>query len=182
VREPSAVKVACWVPRGRWRSNALLLPAAREEPNGRRRLRYIALAHLKDGKSYTEVAAALRTTRHTVARWEKWFERDGLKGLGSKPRYWCNQRLPREQEEAFRVAIEQLQQVRPGGRIRGEDIRELLAQQFDVAYSLNGVYELLKRLGIVWISARSRSPYADPVRQADFEKKSPTGSAGRFTR
>ncbi len=31
---------------------------AREEPNGRRRLRYIALAHLKDGKSFTEVAAA----------------------------------------------------------------------------------------------------------------------------
>jgi transposase len=155
---------------------------AREEPNGRRRLRYIALAHLKDGKSYTEVAAALRTTRHTVARWERWFERDGLKGLGSKPRYWCNQRLPREQEEAFRVAIEQLQQVRPGGRIRGEDIRQLLAQQFEVTYSLNCVYELLRRLGIVWISARSRSPYADPVRQADFEKKPAAGSAGRSAR
>jgi hypothetical protein len=28
---------------------------ARQEPSGRRRLRYIALAHLKDGKSATEV-------------------------------------------------------------------------------------------------------------------------------
>jgi transposase len=155
---------------------------AREEPSGRRRLRYITLAHLKDGKSYSEVAAALRTTRHTVARWEKWFERDGLKGLGSKPRYWCNQRLPKDQEEAFRVAIEQLQQVRPGGRIRGEDIRQLLTQQFDVAYSLNGIYELLKRLRIVWISARSRNPYADPIRQADFEKKPAAGSAGSSAR
>nr|WP_268793441.1 hypothetical protein [Noviherbaspirillum sp. Root189] len=39
-----------------------------------------------------------------------------------------------------------------------------------MTYSLNGVYEPLKRLGIVWISARSRSPYADAVRQVDFEK------------
>ncbi|WP_323745047.1 winged helix-turn-helix domain-containing protein [Noviherbaspirillum malthae] len=51
-----------------------------------------------------------------------------------------------------------------------------------MAYSLNGVYELLKRLGIVWISARSRSPYADPVRQADCEKKPAAGSAGSSAR
>lgn len=30
---------------------------AREEPNGRRRLRSIPLAYLKDGKGYNEVAA-----------------------------------------------------------------------------------------------------------------------------
>jgi hypothetical protein len=27
-----------------------------------------------------------------------------------------------------------------------------------VAYSLNGVYDLLKRLGLVWISARALKP------------------------
>ena len=31
------------------------------------------LAHLKDGKSYLEVAAALRVTRHAVMRWVQWF-------------------------------------------------------------------------------------------------------------
>ena len=30
---------------------------ARQEPSGRRRLRYIALAHIKDGKSSTEKVA-----------------------------------------------------------------------------------------------------------------------------
>ena len=39
---------------------------ARREHDGRRRLRLIALAHLKDGKSYLEVAAALRVTRQQL--------------------------------------------------------------------------------------------------------------------
>jgi hypothetical protein len=47
---------------------------ARQELNGQRRMRYIALAHLKDGKNFTEVADALRVTRHSVMRWLKWFD------------------------------------------------------------------------------------------------------------
>ena len=36
-------------------------------------------------------------------------------------------------------------------------------------YSLNGVYELLKRLNMGWISARSVSPNADPLKEAKFK-------------
>jgi len=54
--------------------------------------------------------------------------------------------------------------------VRGEDIRQLLDEQFGVVYTLNGVYELLKRLDMVWISARSVSPNANPARQAEFKK------------
>ena len=71
--------------------------------------------------------------------------------------------LPQAQQEAFRQAVEQLQRERGGGRMRGEDIQQLLVQQFAVEYSLNGVYDLLKRLDMVWISARAVSPQADPV-------------------
>jgi hypothetical protein len=77
---------------------------------------------------------------------------------------------PKTQEEAFRQAVEQLQDRRGGGRVRGEDIRHLLDEQFGVVYTLNGVYELLKRLDMVWISARSVSPNANPARQAEFKK------------
>lgn len=42
---------------------------------------------LEGCQDYTEVATALRITRHTVVRWETWFERDGIKGLGGPPRY-----------------------------------------------------------------------------------------------
>ena len=101
---------------------------------------------------------------------------DRLKGT---PYCWSTQRLPKAQEEAFRQAVEELQRSRGGGRARGEDIRQLLAQQFGVAYSLNGVYELLKRLDMSWISARSASPNANPARQAEFKKKLGSRGTGR---
>lgn len=44
---------------------------AHQELNGQRRMRYIALAHLKDGKNFTEVADALRMTRYSFMRWLK---------------------------------------------------------------------------------------------------------------
>jgi hypothetical protein len=42
---------------------------ARQEPSGRRRLRYMALAHIKDGKSACETALALRVTPRAVSQW-----------------------------------------------------------------------------------------------------------------
>jgi transposase len=144
---------------------------ARREKDGRCRLRLIALAHLKDGKSCSQVGAALRVTRHAVMRWVQWFSAGGVARLAGLPHDWSTQRLAKAQEDAFRQAVEQLQRERGGGRVRGEDIRQLLARQFGVAYSLNGVYDLMKRLSMVWISARAVSPYADPVAQAEFKKK-----------
>ena len=143
---------------------------ARQELNGQRRMRYIALAHLKDVKNFTEVADALRVTRHSVMRWLKWFACGGVDRLVGTPHYWSTQRLPKAQEEAFRQAVEQLQDNRGGGRVRGEDIRQLLSEQFAVAYSLNGVCDLLKQLDMAWISARSINPHVDPVKQTEFKK------------
>ncbi|MFL6716806.1 MAG: hypothetical protein ACJ8G3_10655 [Burkholderiaceae bacterium] len=39
-----------------------------------------------------------------------------------------------------------------------------------MAYTRNGVYALLKRLDMVWISAGSVSPNVNPAMQADFRK------------
>jgi transposase len=83
------------------------------------------------------------------------------------------QRLEYSHDVSFRQAVEIVLCCRGGGRVRGEDIRQLLAEQFAVTYSLNGVYDLLKRLDMAWISARSVSPHADPVKQAEFKKNLP---------
>ena len=152
---------------------------ARKEGDARRRLRLMALAHLKEGKSCVEVASALRVTRHAVMRWVQWFDAGGMARLAGMPHDWSTQRLPKDQEERFRQALEELQRARGGGRVRGEEIRQLLDEQFGVAYSLNGVYDLMKRLNMVWISARAISPYADPVAQAEFKKNVPQERAGR---
>jgi hypothetical protein len=62
------------------------------------------------------------------------------------PHYWSPQRLPKTQEEAFRQAVEQLQDRRSGGRVRGEDIRQLLAEQFGVAYTHPLTHKLKPRI------------------------------------
>ena len=114
-----------------------------------------------------------------MTRGVSWKRRSEIDAVTSAIRGWSTQRLPKTQEEAFRQAVEELQRSRGGGRARGEDIRQLLARQFGVDYTLNGVYELLKRLDMTWISARSVSPNANPLKQAEFKKKSGSGSTGR---
>ncbi|RYF50454.1 MAG: helix-turn-helix domain-containing protein, partial [Cytophagaceae bacterium] len=51
---------------------------ARQEPSGRRRLRYMPLAHIKDGRSASETALALRVASRAVTQWLKWFVDEGL--------------------------------------------------------------------------------------------------------
>ena len=120
------------------------------------------------------MALALRVTPRAVTQWLKWFIEEGVDRLDGIPHYWSTQRLPKTQEEAFRQAVEELQRNRGGGRARGEDMRQLLARQFGVNYTLDGVYDLLKRLDMVWISGRSVSPNVDPLKQAEFKKTSST--------
>lgn len=55
--------------------------------------------------------------------------------------------------------------------MRGEDIRQLLVEQFGVTYTLNGLSKLLKRLDMVWVSARPVSPNANRAGRAEFQKK-----------
>lgn len=154
---------------------------ARKQSHAQRRLRLLGLAHLKEGKSYVAAAQSLRVTRHAVMRWADWFATGGIERLSGRTQSGRPPRLGKAQQEAVRRAIEQAQDARGGGRIRGEEIRQLLHDQFHVDYSLNGVYHLLERLGMSWISARAISPQADLPAQAVFKKNvhapGPVGSA-----
>ena len=62
------------------------------------------------------------------------------------------------------------QQQLGGGRLTGNGIIAILQDQFEVNYSLNGVYALLKRLDLSWISGRSSHPKRDEQAQTDFKK------------
>jgi hypothetical protein len=94
-----------------------------------------ALAHLKDSKTASETALALRVTPRAVTQWPKWFIDEGLDRVAGIRHYWSPQRLPKTQEEPFRRAVEQLQDRGGGGHVRGDDIRQLLDEQFGVAYT-----------------------------------------------
>jgi transposase len=116
------------------------------------------LQHLQSGKTIREVSEITFYDKKTIKSWLDsfvFFDYEGLierEGRGRKPR------LPPEKEEAFKDSLDKMQENRGGGRVTAYDIQDLLAKEFDCCYSLSGVYALLDRLNIVWISGRSKHP------------------------
>ena len=142
----------------------------RKEPHARTRIRYLCMSHIQAGKSFSEIAQMLKVSRETVRMWVKRFAEEGLTGLSERPGRGAKQRLSPQDEPVFKKAVEALQTEREGGRVTGHDIQDLLQTRFCAVYTLDGVYKLLKRLGLVWMSARSIAPQADLEAQKAFKK------------
>lgn len=130
---------------------------ANQEPNPRVRVRFLALGHLKKGKSKEEVIEMLQISSFTLRRWIVRFINRGVPGLKEQPGRGRKKKLSTEQEEEFRKEIEKLKTLREGRRIFGHEIQVLLKEKFHVDYSLPNVYLLLERCGFVRFSARSKS-------------------------
>ncbi|MDY6896032.1 MAG: IS630 family transposase [Thermotogota bacterium] len=140
------------------------------EANARVRIRMLGLAHIQEGKHFTDVARILKVSRKTVSSWLDRFISEGFDGLYDKPGRGRKPKLPASEEEHFKKIVLKHLSERNGGRIKGEEIRQILKDQFNVKYSLSGVYELLKRLKLVWITVRSTHPKADPEEQKAFKE------------
>lgn len=145
---------------------------ARHEPNPRVRIRFLALGHLKTGKSKQEVSEMFQIVLITLRRWVLRFIAQGVLGLKERPGKGRRRKLTAEQEEELRSQIEALQTHRTGGRIRGQDIQVLLKEKFCVDHALPSVYHVLERCGFSWISGRSKHPKSDPAAQEEFKKNS----------
>ena len=151
-------------------SEERFIELAKREGHARTRLRLIALEHLKEGKSCLEVAVMLKVSRISVRHWLNRFLREGIEGVKEKKRSGRKQVLPKQKEEEFRLEVEKLQEGRNGGRIRVKDIQVMLKEVFCCDYEIKSVYDLLNRLGMSWITARSQHPQSDPQQQEDFKK------------
>ncbi|MDA1056478.1 MAG: winged helix-turn-helix domain-containing protein [Proteobacteria bacterium] len=138
--------------------------------SAREKLRFLALAHIKEGTPFFEVSKMLRVYPRTISAWVRKFREKGLGGLRDQYRGGAQLRLPDNKYEEFRDSVIALQASRKGGRIRGEDVRELLQSQYAIRCSLATVYNTLKRAKLVWITGRSQHPKADKEAQLNFKK------------
>jgi len=136
------------------------------------RIRYLGLAHVAEGKSYVKTSALLKIQRATVSEWVKRFKIEGLKGLENKPRSGHPYKLNQKYHDALKEGIAKLTSEREGGRIKGTDIQSYIKERWDVSYSLNGIYRLMKDIRMSWISARSKHPKQNPQAQDTFKKTS----------
>lgn len=145
---------------------------AKTEGNARERRRFLAFAHIREGRTFTETAIAIRVKLRTLMNWIKQFKNEGIQGLKDKAGRGAKPFLPEEHRQAFRQAVLELQKNRAGGRIRGSDVLELMRTKYGVDPSLRTVYDTLKRAELVWITGRSIHPKADLEAQEAFKKTS----------
>jgi len=143
---------------------------AKREPHPRKRIRLLALGNLQAGKTKREVINIFHITFPTLREWLLRFISDGIEGLSEKPGKGRKKKLSSDQEEEFRKQVESLQELREGGRVRGQDVQALLKEKFCVDHALPSVYHVLERCGLSWISSRSKHPKSDPKAQEDFKK------------
>jgi transposase len=115
----------------------------------KRRRRAVAL--LRAGKPYRDVARVVRASLSSVVRWEQAHRRDKRKGLRGRPTPGRPPRLSAAQQETLK------RHLLRGARAAGyptelwtlKRIATLIASQFGVRYSLVGTWKLLRE-GLEW--------------------------------
>lgn len=145
---------------------------AKRSGNPRERIRYLAFAHMQDGKSNIEIAKMLKVNRMAISVWITKFNNTGIEGLKEQKGRGAKLKLQISQREAFKNAVLELQEQKVGGRIKGSDVKKLMEEKFGIKHSVKSVYNELHRVDLVWISGRSKHPKADMEAQSEFKKTS----------
>ncbi len=143
---------------------------AKQERHARTRMRLIAFAHLKKGKRIREAAEAVGFHETTLGGWIRNFKKEGIEGLKEKEGRGAKRKVPEAQSQAFREAVLQLQADKKGGRIRGQDVLNLMREKLGIECHLDTAYETLKRADLVWVTSRSKHPKVDEEQQEAFKK------------
>ena len=155
---------------------------AKKVTHARERMRYLAFAHMQEGKTNIEVAKIFKVNRMTVTAWIKKFNQKGLDGLKEKKGRGAKRKLDPSAQKAFRQAVIELQDRQKGGRIKGKDVLKLMREKFGIKCCLTSVYYTLHRADLVWISGRSKHPKSSPEIQEAFKKTSKKPSKSNYLR
>ena len=132
----------------------------------------LALSHVQEGKSCTETARIVRVHYNTVQKWVRNFHKGGLERLQHQPGQGMKKRVKEKDLPQIKAGILALQAARRGGRITAHDIKKYLFEEWGVQYQETTIYNLLKDLKLVWISARSKHPISSTETQNTFKKTS----------
>jgi transposase len=135
------------------------------------RVRAIMLNSVKNGKSNREIAGILGVHRVTVGACIARVNERGEDGLRDKKRPGGQPKMTTEDEQHFAKRFEQEHKNKKGGRLTGYDAQQIL-EEMGFSFKKTRVYEILHKLGLVWITSRSIHPKADEAAQESFKKTS----------
>jgi transposase len=124
--------------------------------------RLSALLWLNDGETVEEVGRRIGVTPRQVRKWLKLFHKQGLEGL-------CQLQYKGRRCQLDDTEIEELKtEVAKGQFHTSQQIIDWIHKRFGVKYSLSGVKELLKRIGVSYHKVSGFLWKADPVEQEEW--------------
>lgn len=141
----------------------------RVEKDARVRQRMGVVLARWSGVSVVGVAGAYHVSRRTVTEWVKRFNREGVGGLGDKPR---SGRPPKAEWEEVRKVLsgDPRDYGYPVQGWNGRMLRDAVRKKLGVAYSRSDIYYVVKQLGFTLITPRSRSYKANADEQEAWKK------------
>jgi transposase len=172
-----ALKIRDDIPPGDLRS------LARRETDVRAAMRMMAIANALEGMDRAEAARLAGMERQALRDAVVRYNAEGIGGLHDRPRPGPREKLGEGEQAAFvAMILAGPDPVRDGTTVwRLKDLCRLVEARFGVGYTDSGMFDLLGRLGIAWMSVRPRHPQSDPKAQTAFKKSSPPpcGPSGR---
>jgi transposase len=133
----------------------------------------IALLALQ-GFTAVQIADKVGCARRTVQQWVYRYRDEGLDGLRERARPGQPKKLATACEETFCQRLKGGPTAADGVcTLRGRDIQRILAEEFGAKYSLQGVYDLLHRLGFSCLKPRPRHRKNDPQAMATWLAEAP---------
>jgi len=144
------------------------------EKNAKQRDRYRSAALALDGREAEAIALMLGRSRRFVQRWAYAYRDGGIDAIAVKKQPGARPLLSIAQQQRLRERL--LAGPRPEDGVcvlRGRDVVRILEKEFGQPYSLNGVYDLLHRLGFSSLRPRARHRKNDPAAMEEFKKSAP---------
>lgn len=146
------------------------LKMAKKESQSRVHERLLAIHHLCSGKNRIEAAAAVGRSDEWLRAWVLKYHNGGYDMLRAKNYKGTKGYLSKEQEIELKAEILKVQDERNGGRLIGVEIIKLIEDKYKVTYKGTSVYDLLERIGMSWVSSRSKHPKSDEEKQKKFKQ------------
>lgn len=144
------------------------------EANAKQRDRFRAARLALAGWTCPQIRAALGRSKDFVQTWAYAYRDGGLAALHPRKPPGRRAKLTPEQDAQLQARLDAGPRPADGVcALRGKDIQRLLEQEFGVTYTLDGVYDVLRRLGYRPLRPRPRHRKNDPAALAEFEARAP---------
>ncbi len=149
-----------------------LMTEANRIKDTRLRTRVQAMVLLKKGWHQKVVAEAVGASERSIRGWISRYNKGGIDELCDKPRSGATKKLKDSGRFKQRVLAGPNHKKDNIVTWTGQTLKQVLCDEFNADYSLSGVYLVLHRLGLSWLSPRPYHPEMDSLVQESFKKTS----------